>query len=152
MSIWANIVKRFKAPALPLPGPEYNRTYFDELLKVLRLYFNQLDQLLGAIVAAQPVNVQFFGSALDAFGRARFSQPYTLFDSQNRYAQNGYFDTELTGSGTSTYVANESTVEMETTTASGDKVIAQTKRSFAYQPGKSLLVLSTFAMSAAQEE
>ena len=152
MSIWANIVKRFKAPALPLPGPEYNRTYFDELLKVLRLYFNQLDQLLGAIVAAQPVNVQFFGSALDAFGRARFSQPYTLFDSQNRYAQNGYFDTELTGSGTSTYVANESTVEMETTTASGDKVIAQTKRSFAYQPGKSLLVLSTFVMSAAQEE
>ena len=152
MSIWANIVKRFKAPALPLPGPEYNRTYFDELLKVLRLYFNQLDQLLGAIVAAQPVNVQFFGSALDAFGRARFSQPYTLFDSQNRYAQNGYFDTELTGSGTSTYVANESTVEMETTTASGDKVIAQTKRSFAYQPGKSLLVLNTFVMSAAQEE
>ena len=152
MSIWANIVKRFKAPALPLPGPEYNRTYFDELLKVLRLYFNQLDQLLGAIVAAQPVNVQFFGSALDAFGRARFSQPYTLFDSQNRYAQNSYFDTELTGSGTSTYVANESTVEMETTTASGDKVIAQTKRSFAYQPGKSLLVLNTFVMSAAQEE
>lgn len=152
MSIWANIIKRFTAPALPQATREYSQQYMDQLLGILRLYFNRLDQLLGAIVAAQPVNVQFFGPALDAFGRARFSQPYTLFDSQNRYAQNGYFDTELTGSGTSTYVANESTVEMETTTASGDKVIAQTKRSFAYQPGKSLLVLNTFVMSAAQEE
>ena len=152
MSIWADILKRFRAPALPKPTTEYNLSYMDNLINVLRLYFNQLDNLLEQIVTAQPVNVQFFGSALDAFGRARFSQPYTLFDSQNRYAQNSYFDTELTGSGTSTYVANESTVEMETTTASGDKVIAQTKRSFAYQPGKSLLVLNTFVMSAAQEE
>jgi len=151
MSIWANLVKRFKAPALPKPPAEYQQSYIDNLVSVLRLYFNQLDNLLGEIVAAQPVNVQFFGSALDAFGRARFSQPYTLFDSQNRYAQNSYFDTQLTGSGASTYVANESTVDMETTTASGDKVIAQTKRSFAYQPGKSLLVLNTFVMSAAQE-
>lgn len=151
MSIWANIVKRFRAPALPLPGPEYNRTYFDELLKVLRLYFNQLDNLLGEIVAAQPVNVQLFGGAIDAFGRARLSQPFTLFDSQNRYAKNDVFDEALTGSGTVTYVANESTVEINTTTASGDKVIRQSYRSFSYQPGKSLLTMNTFVMSAAQD-
>jgi hypothetical protein len=152
MSIWANIIKRFKAPALPLPTTEYNRSYFDELLKVLRLYFNQLDTLLEQIVNAQPVNVQFYGSALDAFGRARMSQPYTLFDSQNRYQKNDDFDEALTGSGTVTYVANESTVELNTTTASGDKVIRQTKRSFSYQPGKSLLTFNTFVMSEAQAE
>jgi hypothetical protein len=152
MSIWANIIKRFRAPALPLPTTEYNRSYFDELLKVLRLYFNQLDNLLEQIVNAQPVNVQFYGSALDAFGRARISQPYTLFDSQNRYQKNDDFDEALTGSGTVTYVANESTVELNTTTASGDKVIRQTKRSFSYQPGKSLLTLNTFVMSEAQAE
>jgi hypothetical protein len=152
MSIWANIVKRFKAPALPLPTREYDLNYFNQLLSVLRLYFNQLDNLLGEIVAAQPVNVQFYGSALDAFGRARFSQPFTLFDSQNRYAKNDDFDEALTGSGTVTYVTNESTVELNTTTASGDKVIRQTKRSFSYQPGKSLLTFNTFVMSAAQPD
>ena len=151
MSIWANIIKRFTAPALPQATREYSPQYMDQLLGILRLYFNRLDNLLGEIVAAQPVSVNFYGGALDAFGRARISSPYTIFDSQNRYAQNAYFDTALTGSGTSTYVANESTVDLETTTASGDKVIAQTKRSFSYQPGKSLLVMNTFVMSAAQD-
>jgi hypothetical protein len=152
VSIWANIIKRFKAPALPLPTREYDPNYVNQLLSVLRLYFNQLDNLLGQIVDAAPVNVQFYGSALDAFGRARFSQPYTLFDSQNRYAKNDDFDEALTGSGTVTYVANESTVELNTTTALGDKVIRQTKRSFSYQPGKSLLAFNTFVMSAAQPD
>jgi hypothetical protein len=152
VSIWANVIKRFKAPALPLPTREYDPNYVNQLLSVLRLYFNQLDNLLGQIVDAAPVNVQFYGTALDAFGRARFSQPYTLFDSQNRYAKNDDFDEALTGSGTVTYVANESTVDLNTTTALGDKVIRQTKRSFSYQPGKSLLALNTFVMSAAQPD
>ncbi len=69
MSVWANIIKRFKAPALPKPTEEYDYRYFDGLLNVLRLYFNQLDTLLGLIVDAQPVNVNFYGAALDAFGR-----------------------------------------------------------------------------------
>jgi len=33
----------FKAPALPFPPAEYDRQYFDQLTKVLRIYFNQLD-------------------------------------------------------------------------------------------------------------
>ena len=103
-------------------------------------------------MSAQPVSVNFYGSAVDAFGRARFSQPYTLFDSQNRYEKNDLFDEALTGSGTVTYVANESTVDLNTTTALGDKVIRQTKRSFSYQPGKSLLTFNTFVMSAAQPD
>jgi hypothetical protein len=152
VSIWANVIKRFKAPALPLPTPVYDPNYFNQFISVLRLYFNQLDNLLGQIVDAAPVNVQFYGTALDAFGRMRFSQPYTLFDSQNRYAKNDDFDEALTGSGTVTYVANESTVDLNTTTALGDKVIRQTKRSFSYQPGKSLLALNTFVMSAAQPD
>ncbi len=32
-----------KAPSLPLADDEYNRSYFDKLTNVLRLYFNQLD-------------------------------------------------------------------------------------------------------------
>lgn len=149
MSIWSNIIKRFKAPALPKPGPEYDKPYFDNLVNILRLYFNQLDNLLEQIVTGSPVNVQFFGGAIDAFGRARGSQPYTIFDSQNRYAKNGYWSESTTGSGTVTYDANASTVQLNVTTASGDEVVRQTYRSFSYQPGKSLLTMNTFVMPAA---
>lgn len=36
-------LENFKAPALPYPGMEYDRQYFDQLTNVLRIYFNQLD-------------------------------------------------------------------------------------------------------------
>lgn len=149
MSIWANIVKRFKAPALPIPTPEYDVQYLNKLVSVLRIYFNQLDNLLGQIVDASPVEVNLYGAALDAFGRARSSQPYTLFDSQNRYAKNDLFSESTTGSATVTYDANTSTVSLNVTAASGDEVVRQTYRSFSYQPGKSLLVMNTFVMPTA---
>lgn len=97
-------------------------------------------------------NVNFYGTALDAFGRIRVSEPFTLFDSQNRYLKDPQFDEALTGGGTTTFVANEGVVDMDVTTASGDKVVRQSKRRFPYQPGKSLLVLATFVMDDAQTE
>ena len=35
----------FRAPALPLPKETYDRRHIDQLINVLRLYFNQLDSL-----------------------------------------------------------------------------------------------------------
>ena len=95
--------------------------------------------------------VFYGGTTVDAFGRLRVSSPYTIFDSQNRYLKDPQFDEALTGSGTATFLANESAVEMEVTAASGDEVVRQTKRVFPYQPGKSLLVLATFTMAAGEE-
>lgn len=149
MSIWADVIKRFRAPALPVATRMYDPQYMDKLLSVLRLYFNQLDNLLERIVDASPVNVNFYGSALDAFGRARFSQPFTLFDSQNRYAKNDLFSETTASGGTVTYTANSSTVNLNVTTSSGSEVVRQTYRSFSYQPGKSLLVMNTFVMPTA---
>lgn len=85
---------------------------------------------------------------LDAFGRLRVSNPYTLFDSQNRYAIDPQYDTSTATGGTTTYLPNESAVSLDVTTASGSEVVRQTYRSFPYQPGKSLLVLMTFVMNA----
>jgi hypothetical protein len=34
---------KFRAPALPLPRELYDRQYFDQFIRVLTLYFNQLD-------------------------------------------------------------------------------------------------------------
>lgn len=93
-------------------------------------------------------SIVFPAVASDAFGRLRVSTPYTLFDSQNRYQKDPQFNETLTTGGTSTYVANESTVDLAVTTSSGSKVVRQTNRVFPYQPGKGLLVLATFVMNA----
>lgn len=95
----------------------------------------------------EPVSVG--GTSADAFGRLRVSPPVTIFDSQNRYAKSSDFDESLSGSATSTHAPNESSVLLNVTSASGDKVVRETKRVFPYQPGKSLLVMNTFVMPTA---
>lgn len=146
-----SVIKRFTAPALPFAGREYDQNYFNQLLSVLRIYFNQLDNLLGQLVGDTSISgdVQFYGSALDAFGRVRASQPYTIFDSQNRYVKNNLFSESTASGGTVTYDANASTVELNITTTTNSEVVRQTYRSFSYQPGKSLLVMNTFVMPTA---
>lgn len=102
------------------------------------------------VIAEGNGNVNLYGTALDAFGRIRISQPFTLFDSQNRYEADPQFDTSTTTGGSITHLPNESTVRMDVTTSSGSEVVRQTYRVFPYQPGKSLLVLATFVMNAAK--
>jgi len=42
-------LNKVAAPNLPLPLEEYNRQYFDQMLNILRLYFNRLDALTGQL-------------------------------------------------------------------------------------------------------
>lgn len=83
--------------------------------------------------------------AVDAFGRQRTSAPYTLFDSTMRYDKRSdqWFDSTTNG-GIVTYLNNESSTALTTTTASGDTVLRRTKQNFPYQPGKSMMVLQSF--------
>lgn len=149
-----DLIKRFRAPALPTATPTYDRQANDQFMRILRIYFTQLDELLGQIVEAigRVSPVKFVGGAVDAFGRARFSQPYTIFDSQNRYQQNNAFDTSTSTGGTTTYLPNESTVQLSVTTTTGSEVVRQSYRVFPYQPGKSLLTLNTFAFNPAKAD
>lgn len=94
-----------------------------------------------------PSYSKFGGTQVDAFGRLRVSEPYTLFDSQNRYQADPQFSSSTATGGTATHVANTASVDMAVTTSSGSEVVRQSKRVFAYQPGKSLLVLATFVMA-----
>jgi hypothetical protein len=82
----------------------------------------------------------------DAFGRLRVSQPYTLFDSQNRYASDNQFDSSVTGTGSVTFNTNQASNTLAVTAGGVGSVVRQTFRSFPYQPGKGLLVLATFLM------
>lgn len=92
------------------------------------------------------------GTATDAFGRLRTSNPFTLFDSQNRYIVNEKFVTSNTGSANANtvYVSHQSAVNLNVGTPGTDSVLRESKRVFAYQPGKSLLIMNTFAMANAQ--
>lgn len=88
------------------------------------------------------------GTATDAFGRIRVSNPTTLFDSYHRYQMNDRFTTSTSGTANTQHQVNESVVDMNIGTASGDKCYRESKRVFAYQPGKSLLIMNTFAFNA----
>jgi hypothetical protein len=48
-----------KSPNLPIPTTEYERAYFDEFTKQLRLYFNQLDNF------TQSINLPASGATAD---------------------------------------------------------------------------------------
>jgi hypothetical protein len=96
------------------------------------------------------VDSSFSGASVDAFGRLRVSDPLTLFDSSHRYADNGLWATSVANSGAATFSANEGLVNLAVTTASGSKVYRETTKCFSYQPGKSLLALSTFVMNPAK--
>ena len=90
------------------------------------------------------------GAAVDAFGRARISQPYTIFDGFNRFADNGKYNYSNTAGGTYGFTSNTASIDYTLTTTSGAYVYAETKKVFAYQPGKSLQVLTTFVLNPAK--
>ena len=141
------VLTNTRAPALPVAPVEYNRQYQDQLNNILRLYFNTLDNFIAQLMAnSSTLPISIGGTNVDAFGRLRVSNPYTLFDSQNRYASDNQFNIVTTGTGTTTYLPNEAAVKMEVTSGGVGSVIRQSYRSFPYQPGKGLLVLATFVM------
>jgi hypothetical protein len=88
--------------------------------------------------------------SVDAFGRVRTSTPFTLFDSSHRFADNNLWSTATATGGTATFNSAQGLIDLAVTAASGSEVLRETTKVFPYQPGKSLLVLTTFVMSAAK--
>jgi hypothetical protein len=88
--------------------------------------------------------------AIDAFARLRVSQPTLLLDSKQ---VGGTPDlnatTSVSGSGAVSYQINRASTFLTVGAAAG-VAIRQSKSRAIYQPGKSLLLLQTFVMPAAQ--
>lgn len=122
--------------------------------KDLNQYLNQEKTLFEAVmIADQYGNVTGAnpsGMAVDAFGRARTSNPLTLFDSFHRYQDNGKIGTSNSAGTTVTHDANSSSIICSIGTANGQYVYRESSRVFAYQPGKSLQILQTYVMAPAQ--
>ena len=84
--------------------------------------------------------------AYDAFNRLRVGTPLTLFDSKLLYDKSPLFWDEATVSGsgmTSTYLSNESAVEIACSDATSGSFVRQTFQRFNYQPGKSQRIFIT---------
>jgi hypothetical protein len=86
----------------------------------------------------------FPATGVDAFGRLRVSEPFTLFESSFRYGDNQLWSTATATGGAAVYNTAQGLMDLNVTTASGSSVRRQTTKVFAYQPGKSLLILTTF--------
>ena len=100
--------------------------------------------------SGQVTYVQAGGTAADAFGRLRVVNPVTLFDSSHRYKDNGLWATSTGVGGTTAFSTSGGLVDLNVTTSSGSEIIRETYKCFSYQPGKSLLNMSTFVMNAAK--
>jgi len=103
------------------------------------------DQYGNIVGAANPS-----GMAVDSFGRARSSQPYTLFDSFHRYKDNGKKNTANTTTATYAFNSNTSSINCNVDTTSGAYVYRESTKVFTYQPGKSIQCLMTFVMNSAK--
>ncbi len=103
-----------------------------------------VDNSLSVAVAQQ-----LDDGSIDAFGRARVSQPTSLFDCKliDDTQPLHWSEGEISGGGTgSVYTLNQSSVTMNVTANTVGVRRRQTFRRFNYQPGKSHLILMTFVM------
>lgn len=80
---------QFRAPALPLPKQEYDFGQMNELVRALRIYFNQLDSLTpnqaqsyraDAFFGGEFSGIKFQGGTLAGFGRG-IEVPYAMIMS-----------------------------------------------------------------------
>lgn len=87
-------------------------------------------------------------SAVDAFGRNRVSEPFTLGDYKHIYRTEDIFISRLNGDGDIINNINRSSVTLSAT-ASGSFSIHQTKMYHHYMPGKSQMILTSFVFGTA---
>ena len=101
-----------------------------------------------SISTTSSASVTLPSTSSDAFGRLRISSPLTLFDSSHRYKDNNLWSSLVVGTGSTVgFVTTQGLIDIGIGTTAGCSVIRETTKVFAYQPGKSLLVMSTFVMN-----
>jgi hypothetical protein len=82
--------------------------------------------------------------SVDAFARWRTSEPVTIFESQLQYDEQPIlWETSLTGGASTSFLTDESSLELTCGTADGDSVIRQTYQYYRYQPGKAQHIICT---------
>ena len=130
--------------------PLYRDPADTQLYEVVKVQTCSGRPLEVTTVSGNTVYIQPATTAGDAFGRLRTSSPLTLFDSSHRYHDNGLWATATGTGGTYAFSSGEGLMNLNVSTASGAKVLRETKKVCSYQPGKSLQVMNTFVMASGQ--
>jgi hypothetical protein len=76
---------KFRAPPLPIAGRDYNQDYFAQLIRVLTLYFNQLDSLTP-VQWQQVTAEEFIGGLFSGEGRGLTLPHIAAQDLNDQYA------------------------------------------------------------------
>jgi len=85
---------------------------------------------------------------LDAFGRLRVADPDVLVSTTNIHDDTPHLWQNVTEvGGTTAHNAAKARTELNVTAAHNDRVVRQTRFYVPYQPGRSLLLLSTFCLN-----
>lgn len=136
-----SIIKSFRAPALPLATKKYDEKETNQFHNILRLYFNQLDQLLYEIVSnIAPSGTEgdpLYVGKYDSKGRLQVTTPEVLFFNTFQYGiETDVWDTALTSGGTAVFEAATSAIKMGVTSTIGSKSVRQTLNVQRYIPGR----------------
>lgn len=107
---------KFRAPPLPIAGPEYKQDYFAQLIRALGLYFTQIDSQTPVqwqqVIADEFTGGVFYGDGqgitLPHIAASDTSSQYTTDDTATKVAWNtlessSYFSLNNDGTATATY-------------------------------------------------
>lgn len=97
----------------------------------------------GNVNASINGEVSVAGANPDAFGRARVSELFTLGDYKHLYALDPNFLDSVGNGGNVTFVADQASAVLSTSSNTSSYAIHQTKFYHHYQPGKSQLIYSS---------
>lgn len=115
-----------------------------ELVHVYNQHAYMKSSAVGSIVSGS------LNTAVDAFGRQRVSEVYTLNDYKHIYAIDANFIDLTTASSAVTFNPNRSSVTLSVAAVSSSRAVHQSKMYHNYMPGKSQVIFSSFVFGAAQ--
>lgn len=115
-----------------------------ELVHVYNQHAYMKSSAGGSIVSGS------LNTAVDAFGRQRVSEVYTLNDYKHIYAIDANFIDLTTASSAVTFNPNRSSVTLSVAAVSSSRAVHQSKMYHNYMPGKSQVIFSSFVFGAAQ--
>lgn len=86
------------------------------------------------------------GTSVDAFGRARVTTPFSIFEGQQVHGDGEglTWHSILTGAGAYAFQEDEGSTKLSVTTANGDKARRISYHPLRFQPGKSHLLMFSF--------
>jgi hypothetical protein len=99
----------------------------------------------GTVSVSAGASIAITGQNLDAFGRLRVSEPFTLGDYSHVYGEEVELLTKTVGAAsTTTSSGTEAAIILSVGTGATDRVVHQSRMYHHYMPGKSQYILESF--------